>query len=220
MPMFYFQVEKKRENSVWSGSQLSNLSTRANIQLIRRVEQRGRRQRVVVVPPDDSVPRQPRALLPVRFSGSWGGPWWTRAEAERAWADFWRNSHANRGRKQHATRYCWCVQNVRLWTTLLLRQRHKSEITRKRLKYLQWSPAASLVFVMGSTSVDQAVRLVRQAVLQDGKRNYGEAARCYREAITSFRELRHSRASSKRLQELLDTKLGEFDLILFTKHGR
>ena len=73
---------------------------------------------------------------------------------------------------------------------------------------------------MGSTSVDQAVRLVRQAVLQDGKRNYGEAARCYREAITSFRELRHSRASSKRLQELLDTKLGEFDLILFTKHGR
>jgi len=64
---------------------------------------------------------------------------------------------------------------------------------------------------MGSTSVDQAVRLVRQAVLQDSKRNYGEAARCYREAITSFRELRHSRASSKRLQELLDTKLGQYE---------
>ena len=62
--------------------------------------------------------------------------------------------------------------------------------------------------------MDQAVRLVRQAVLQDSKRNYGEAARCYREAITSFRELRHSRASSKRLQELLDTKLGELALIL------
>jgi len=59
--------------------------------------------------------------------------------------------------------------------------------------------------------VDQAVRLVRQAVLQDSKRNYGEAARCYREAITSFRELRHSRASSKRLQELLDTKLGQYE---------
>lgn len=59
--------------------------------------------------------------------------------------------------------------------------------------------------------MDQAVRLVRQAVLQDGKRNYGEAARCYREAITSFRELRHSRASSKRLQELLDTKLGQYE---------
>ena len=65
---------------------------------------------------------------------------------------------------------------------------------------------------MGSTTVDQAVRLVRQAVLQDSKRNYSEAARCYREAITSFRELRHSRASSKRLQELLDTKLGGFCL--------
>jgi len=59
--------------------------------------------------------------------------------------------------------------------------------------------------------VDQAVRLVRQAVLQDSKRNYSEAARCYREAITSFRELRHSRASSKRLQELLDTKLGQYE---------
>lgn len=59
--------------------------------------------------------------------------------------------------------------------------------------------------------MDQAVRLVRQAVLQDSKRNYGEAARCYREAITSFRELRHSRASSKRLQELLDTKLGQYE---------
>merc|ERR1712088_965348 len=45
----------------------------------------------------------------------------------------------------------------------------------------------------------------------DSKRNYGEAARCYREAITSFRELRHSRASSKRLQELLDTKLGQYE---------
>ena len=73
---------------------------------------------------------------------------------------------------------------------------------------------------MGSTTVDQAVRLVRQAVLQDSKRNYSEAARCYREAITSFRELRHSRASSKRLQELLDTKLGGFCLYLVVKRYR
>lgn len=64
---------------------------------------------------------------------------------------------------------------------------------------------------MASASVEQAVRLVRQAVLQDSKRNYPEAARCYREAISIFRELRQSRSSSRRLQELLATKLGQYE---------
>ena len=131
-------------------------------------------------------------------------------EPERRWSrpEFSRYSHANHSRKQHKTKYS-CDQNVRFWTTLLWR--HRCE--KKQKGPIIWGAAVSLVFVMGSTSVDQAVRLVRQAVLQDSKRNYGEAARCYREAITSFRELRHSRASSKRLQELLDTKLGEFALL-------
>jgi len=61
------------------------------------------------------------------------------------------------------------------------------------------------------TSVDQAVTLVRQAVIQDSKRNYPEAARCYREAITTFHELRKSRSSSKRLQDLLATKLVQYE---------
>jgi len=61
------------------------------------------------------------------------------------------------------------------------------------------------------TSVDQAVRLVRQAVIQDSKRNYPEAARCYREAIASFHELKKSRSSSKRLQDLLATKLVQYE---------
>lgn len=61
------------------------------------------------------------------------------------------------------------------------------------------------------TSVDQAVRLVRQAVIQDSKRNYPEAARCYREAITTFNELKQSRSSSKRLQDLLTTKLVQYE---------
>jgi len=61
------------------------------------------------------------------------------------------------------------------------------------------------------TSVDTAVRLVRQAVIQDSKRNYPEAARCYREAITTFHELKKSRSSSKRLQDLLATKLVQYE---------
>jgi len=61
------------------------------------------------------------------------------------------------------------------------------------------------------TSVDQAVRLVRQAVIQDSKRNYPEAARCYREAIATFHELKKSRSSSKRLQDLLAAKLVQYE---------
>lgn len=61
------------------------------------------------------------------------------------------------------------------------------------------------------SSVDQAVRLVRQAVLQDSKRNYQEAARCYSEAILTFRELKHSRHTSRRLQDLLAAKLGQYE---------
>ena len=61
-----------------------------------------------------------------------------------------------------------------------------------------------------TNSVEQAVRLVRQAVLQDSQRNYGEAARCYREAINTFRELAKERSGSNRLQQLLATKLGEY----------
>ena len=61
-----------------------------------------------------------------------------------------------------------------------------------------------------TSSVEQAVRLVRQAVLQDSQRNYGEAARCYREAINTFRELENQRGGSHRLKQLLATKLGEW----------
>jgi len=61
------------------------------------------------------------------------------------------------------------------------------------------------------TSVDQAVRLVRQAVIQDSKQNYPEAARCYREAISTFHELKQSRSTSKRLQDLLTTKLVQYE---------
>ena len=61
-----------------------------------------------------------------------------------------------------------------------------------------------------TNSVEQAVRLVRKAVLQDSQRNYGEAARCYREAINTFRQLENKRGGSHRLKQLLATKLGEW----------
>ena len=61
------------------------------------------------------------------------------------------------------------------------------------------------------SSVEQAVTLLRQAVTQDSKRNYTEAARCYREAIAVFRELRKSRNAPRRLQDLIASKLSQYE---------
>ena len=59
--------------------------------------------------------------------------------------------------------------------------------------------------------VDTAVSVVRQAVLQDERRNYGEAARCYREAIDMFRRVVSTRASSPRLKDLVSSQLAQYE---------
>jgi len=60
--------------------------------------------------------------------------------------------------------------------------------------------------------VELAVRLVRQAVHQDSRQNYPEAARCYREAILILQDLKTSRSSTcKQLQNFLDTKLVQYE---------
>ena len=62
------------------------------------------------------------------------------------------------------------------------------------------------------TSLDLAVRLVRQAVNQDSKKNYPEAARCYREAILILKQLKNSRSSScRRMQHFMNTKLVQYE---------
>ena len=62
------------------------------------------------------------------------------------------------------------------------------------------------------TSLDLAVRLVRQAVNQDSKKNYSEAARCYREAILILKQLSNSRSSScRRMQNFMNTKLVQYE---------
>ena len=61
-------------------------------------------------------------------------------------------------------------------------------------------------------SVDLAVRLVRQAVQQDSKQNYPEAARCYREAILILQDVKRSQNSTcKELQIFLNTKLVQYE---------
>jgi len=65
---------------------------------------------------------------------------------------------------------------------------------------------------MTGTCLDLAVRLVRQAVNQDSKKNYTEAARCYREAILILQQLKTSRSSScRRMENFLNTKLVQYE---------
>ena len=66
--------------------------------------------------------------------------------------------------------------------------------------------------VEAGTSVDLAVKLVRQAVHQDSSKNYPEAARCYREAILILQDLEKSQSSTcKRLSNFLSTKLVQYE---------
>jgi len=58
-------------------------------------------------------------------------------------------------------------------------------------------------------TVDDAVRLVRQAVIQDSKRNYVEAARCYKDAISCFYEL-GKRRENGRIAEFINNRLQQY----------
>jgi len=60
-------------------------------------------------------------------------------------------------------------------------------------------------------TVDQGVRLVRQAVSQDSRRNYKEAARCYREAISIFHQVAKERNSSRRVQDFVRNNVGQYE---------
>merc|ERR550525_30443 len=70
----------------------------------------------------------------------------------------------------------------------------------------------SAMSAMSTSGVELAVRLVTQAVHQDSRQNYPEAARCYREAILILQNLKGSQSSTcKQLQSFLDTKLVQYE---------
>jgi len=59
--------------------------------------------------------------------------------------------------------------------------------------------------------VEQAVRLVRQAVVQDSKRNYAEASRCYKEAILSFSLYVGAGGLSHTLVDAINSRISEYE---------
>ena len=58
-------------------------------------------------------------------------------------------------------------------------------------------------------NVEVAIKLVKQAIDQDKKRNYEEAARCYREAIVIFKTIKSQ--VSKGVQNAIDLKCSQYE---------
>lgn len=56
------------------------------------------------------------------------------------------------------------------------------------------------------SSLENAIRLVTQAVHQDTAKNYEEAARCYRDAVVIFRTIANSGRVSQKVKKAIDDK--------------
>jgi len=60
-------------------------------------------------------------------------------------------------------------------------------------------------------NIEVAITLVKQAIDQDKKRNFEEAARCYREAIIIFKTVAQFRGISKGVQQAINFKCGQYE---------
>ena len=60
-------------------------------------------------------------------------------------------------------------------------------------------------------NIEVAITLVKQAIDQDKKKNYEEAARCYREAIITFKTVSQFRGISKGVQQAIILKCNQYE---------
>ena len=60
-------------------------------------------------------------------------------------------------------------------------------------------------------NIEVAITLVKQAIDQDKKKNFEEAARCYREAIITFKTVAQFRGISKGVQQAINLKCGQYE---------
>ena len=60
-------------------------------------------------------------------------------------------------------------------------------------------------------NIEVAITLVKQAIDQDKKKNYEEAARCYREAIITFKTVSQFRGISKGVQQAIILKCDQYE---------
>jgi len=60
-------------------------------------------------------------------------------------------------------------------------------------------------------NIEVAITLVKQAIDQDKKKNFEEAARCYREAIITFKTVAQFRGISKGVQQAINLKCAQYE---------
>ena len=60
-------------------------------------------------------------------------------------------------------------------------------------------------------NVEIAINLVKQAIDQDKKKNYEEAARCYREALITFKTVSQSDRISKGVRQQINFKCSQYE---------
>ena len=64
---------------------------------------------------------------------------------------------------------------------------------------------------MSTTSIEIAIELVKQAIDQDRRKNYEEAARCYREALNLFDNVSKSRGISRTVKQAIALKCNQYE---------
>ena len=64
---------------------------------------------------------------------------------------------------------------------------------------------------MNTMSIEVAVELVKQAIDQDKKKNYNEAARCYREALILFKDVQMTKGITKGVQQAIEHKCNQYE---------
>jgi len=64
---------------------------------------------------------------------------------------------------------------------------------------------------MMAVNIEIAVNLVKQAIHQDRRKNYEEAARCYREALNIFDKVSKSRGISRSVKQAIVLKCNQYE---------
>lgn len=64
---------------------------------------------------------------------------------------------------------------------------------------------------MNTASIEIAIALVKQAIDQDKKKNYNEAARCYREALILFKGVQKTKGITKGVQQAIELKCNQYE---------
>ena len=62
-----------------------------------------------------------------------------------------------------------------------------------------------------AVNIEIAVNLVKQAIHQDRRKNYEEAARCYREALNIFDKVSKSRGISRSVKQAIVLKCNQYE---------